>query len=219
MSARSAGKAASALTGRRSRHEAMATLSTSTARVWLAGIQSSIHARRSASKASGSSPGRMTCSARRPCLRPLNLEASLPVGVMGPRDLAPLIRLACRCASERCIGVIPPVGWSGARRRAGFISISSQLEAGSFSGRARLRPSPGIAPRTGVSRYPGRSAPDPGSGGASPSRWDGPAAVGRGRGSGAPESEAGTPGGTARSAPATRPDPEPGWQRFSTEHL
>src|SRR5262249_37300101 len=67
-------------------------------------------------KASGSSPGRTRVLAFTPCLRALNLERSLPSGVLGPWLFWPLMRLASACFAVvvMAVGSLPATGSSDA---------------------------------------------------------------------------------------------------------
>src|SRR5579871_4709275 len=76
--------------------------STRRARVKVMGCQSPWKAAWKESKASALSPGRMRCPGEQsPWLSRLYLTAFFPSGVLGPRDLEPLILLWSRWASLR----------------------------------------------------------------------------------------------------------------------
>src|SRR5881392_2412937 len=77
----------------------MAIWLTKACSVGVAGWCSLLRRSRRASKAAGSSPGRMRVSAYRPYLRLLRLTAARPSGVVGPVLFWALRRLAsiCRC--------------------------------------------------------------------------------------------------------------------------
>src|SRR5882757_8547193 len=77
----------------------MAIWLTKVSSVGVAGWYSASRRSRRASKAVGSSPGRMRVSAYRPYLRLLRLTAARPSGVVGPVLFWALRRLAsiCRC--------------------------------------------------------------------------------------------------------------------------
>src|SRR2546430_10753487 len=81
------------------RQVAMAIWLTKASSVGVAGWCSASRRSRRASKAAGSSPGRMRVSAYRPYLRLLRLTAARPSGVEGPVLFWALRRLAsiCRC--------------------------------------------------------------------------------------------------------------------------
>src|SRR6266550_245194 len=81
------------------RQVAMAIWLTKLSSVGVAGWCSASRRSRRASKAAGSSPGRMRVSAYRPYLRLLRLTAARPSGVDGPVLFCALRRLAsiCRC--------------------------------------------------------------------------------------------------------------------------
>src|SRR6266550_6856619 len=81
------------------RQVAMAIWLTKPSSVGVAGWYSASKRSRRASKAAGSSPGRMRVSAYSPYLRLLRLTAARPSGVVGPVLFWALRRLAsiCRC--------------------------------------------------------------------------------------------------------------------------
>src|SRR5262249_17880189 len=91
--------------------------STAWARAWVVGFQSAIQASRCAWNAAGSSVGRTTSRARRPCFRPLNFVIAFVSGNLGPVDFFAFRRLANICSLDAIFGCLPRVAPSprGAR--------------------------------------------------------------------------------------------------------